>query len=85
MAKLFPQLSILVQFCPYADVVLHVGSSSQQSLVVAIALDSLVAMQCIKTNFTWNYIGSSHKRDIKEVIQIFIGSIAYPLSFQKKA
>jgi hypothetical protein len=50
--KLFPQLSILVQFRPYADVTLHVGSSSQQSQVVTIALASLAATQCIKTNFT---------------------------------
>ena len=52
MAKLFPQLLILVQIRPYTDVALHIGSSSQQSLVVTIALYSLAAMQCIKTNFT---------------------------------
>jgi len=45
MAKLFPQLSILVQFRPYADVALYVGGSSQQSLAVLIALASLVRMK----------------------------------------
>jgi len=45
MAKLFPQLSILVQFRPYADVALYVGGSSQQILAVLIALASLVRMK----------------------------------------
>ena len=44
---------------------------------------SATAMQFINTSFTWNYIGSSHERDIKEVIQIFIRSIAYSLSLKK--
>jgi hypothetical protein len=50
MVKLFPQLLILVQFHSYADVALHFGSSSQQSLVVTIALASLAATQRFKTN-----------------------------------